>query len=178
MALISECTALARSWILEKGFPAKADLIFGKSQKAHGANSGECGGCSIQLIPLSCDQGTSVWCELCEELHILSSVMQLDSRPTGSSPCRWLNMQKNFWQNWSCVICGSDYSFVGRYVDSNKPVSIKEICEHSLSWTETCSQDLRAWFIFGQPHHVRTFTFHNEEREIQHSSTVTTSETS
>ena len=54
-------------------------------------------------------------------------VMQLDSRPT-SSPCRWLNMRKTFWQNWSCVICGSDYSFVGCYVDSNKPLSIKEIC--------------------------------------------------
>ena len=39
-------------------------------------------------------------------------VMELDSRPT-LSPCRWLNMQKNFWQNWSCVICGSDCSFVG-----------------------------------------------------------------
>ena len=38
MALISECTALPRSWILEKGFPAKADLIFGKSQKSNGAN--------------------------------------------------------------------------------------------------------------------------------------------
>ena len=60
MALISECTALPRSWILEKGFPAKADLSFGKSQKSNGANSGECGGSSIKLIQLSCDQGTSV----------------------------------------------------------------------------------------------------------------------
>jgi len=33
MALISECTALERSWILEKGFLARADLIFGKNRK-------------------------------------------------------------------------------------------------------------------------------------------------
>ena len=69
MALISKCKALARSWILEKGFPSRADLIFGKSQKSHGANWSKYGGCSIKRIPLSCDQGTSVWCELCEELH-------------------------------------------------------------------------------------------------------------
>ena len=89
-------------------------------------------------------------------------VMQLDSRPT-SSPCRWLNMQKNFWQNWSCLICGSDCSFVGHHVDNNRPLSNEENGEHSLFWTETCFQDLRAWFIFGQPHHVRTFILHSEE---------------
>ena len=89
-------------------------------------------------------------------------VMQLDSRPT-SSPCRWLNMQKNFWQNWSCLICGSDCSFVGHHVDNNRPLSNEENGEHSLFWTETCFQDLRAWFIFGQSHHVRTFILHSEE---------------
>ena len=64
-------------------------------------------------------------------------VMQLDLRPRSSSCC-WLNMQKIFWQNWSCVICGSDCSFVGHYVDNNRPLSIGEYGEHPLSWTETC----------------------------------------
>ena len=79
-------------------------------------------------------------------------VMELDSRPT-SSPCRWLIMQKNVWQK--LVLSG--------YVDNDRPLSTEENGEHSLSWTETCFQDLRAWFIFDQPHHVRTFIFHNKE---------------
>ena len=100
---------------------------------------------------------------LCVKSYVRSCifVMQLDSRPT-SSPCRWLIMQKNFWQHWSCVICRSDCSFVGHYVDNNRPLSIEENGEHSLSWTETCFQDLREWVIFGQPNHIRTFIFHNE----------------
>ena len=100
---------------------------------------------------------------LCVKSYVRSCivVMQLDSRPT-SSPCRWLIMQKNFWQHWSWVICGSDCSFVGHYVDNNRPLSIEENGEHSLSWTETCFQDLREWVIFGQPNHIRTFIFHNE----------------
>ena len=89
-------------------------------------------------------------------------VMQLDSRPT-SSPCRWLNMQKNFCQNWSCIVCGSDCSFVGHYVNNNRPLSIEENGEHSLSWTEGCFHDLRAWFLFCQLHHVTTFIFHSQE---------------
>ena len=91
MALISECTALARSWILvpnplvvvcffflltylfalfprserlekarilKKGFLARADLIFGKSQKSH-----EPSRVSIVDVPSTgchCHQGKSV----------------------------------------------------------------------------------------------------------------------
>ena len=53
MALISDYTALARSWILEEGSPVRADLIFGKRQKSHRAKSGEYGGCSNKRMPLS-----------------------------------------------------------------------------------------------------------------------------
>ena len=59
-------------------------------------------------------------------------------------------------------MCGN-HSFVEHYVNNNRHLNIEENGEHSLSWTETCFQDLRAWFIFGQPHHVRTFIFHSEE---------------
>ena len=98
-------------------------------------------------------------------------VMQLDLRPT-SSLCCWLNMQKNFWQNWSCVICGSDCSIVGHYVDNNRPLSIEENGEHSLSWTETFFQDLRAWFISSSHNTLKRLSF--IVKEIQHSSPVTT----
>ncbi|CAH3037384.1 unnamed protein product [Porites lobata] len=48
-----EQSKLAESWVLEKGFPARADLNFGKSQKSHDAKSDDYGGCSIKRIPLS-----------------------------------------------------------------------------------------------------------------------------
>ena len=115
---------------------------------------------------------TIVKVRLCDASFVRSCivVMQLDSTPT-SNPCRWLNMQGNFWHNWNCVIWGNDCSFVGQYVDNNGPLSIDENGEHSLCWTETCFQDLRAWFIVCQSHNVRKFIFHSEG-EIQHSSII------
>ena len=103
MALISECTALARSWILEKGFPAKADLIFGKSQKLHGAKSGECVRCSIKRIPLSSRYvcvmralwaAALSWCNCIRDQRRVRAVDWISRRTFGklklSNMCEWL----------------------------------------------------------------------------------------
>ena len=155
-ALFPRSERLEQARILKKRLPSTGWFNFWKESEIARAKSGEYSGCSINRMPLS-------WRYVCVLRAVGSCivVMQLDSRPT-SSPCRWLVKQKNFWQHWSCVICGSDCSFVGHYVDNNRPLSIEENGEHSLSWTETCFQDLREWVIFGQPNHIRTFIFHNE----------------
>lgn len=89
-------------------------------------------------------------------------VMQLDPRPS-SSPCRWLNMQ----MNWSSVICGSDCSFVGHYVDNNRPLSIKENQWWTFSFLKgnLFSGPLSVWFIFNQPHHVWALVTHKNVRK-------------
>ena len=59
--------ALAKSWILEKGFPARADLILESAR-----NRTEASRMSMVDVPSNgyhCHQGTSMRCELCEELH-------------------------------------------------------------------------------------------------------------
>ena len=100
-------------------------------------------------------------CELCEELHCSDPTVfetDLESVPLTEYEEELLAKRKFF------LIWGSYCSFVGSYVDSNnRPLSIEENGEHSLSWTKTCFQDLRAWLFFGQPHHVRTFIFIREE---------------
>ena len=78
-----------------------------------------------------CHQGTSMRCELCEELHCSDPTVfetDLESVPLTEYEEELLAKRKFF------LIWGSYCSFVGSYVDSNnRPLSIEENGEHSLS---------------------------------------------
>ena len=165
MALISACTAWARSWIFEKCFPARADLTFGKGQKSHEAKSGEYGRCSIKWIPLSSRYA-------CVMRALWGTALAL-------SWCNWIRAvdwicRRNL-VKLTCVICGSGCSFVGHHVDNNRPLSTEEIGEHSLLERKPVFRT-SGRSLSSATHTMSECLSFIVKKEIRHSSPVTTSE--
>lgn len=164
MALIPACTTLAKSWILEKGFLNKGWFDFWKEPVI--ARS------QVKWVwsPWKLNQIDTnvIKVHVCYVSFVRSCIvmMQLDLRLTLSLyvPMTEYTVWRTFGKTEVVEYVAVIVALSGFYVDNNnRPLSIEENGEHSLSWTETCFQYHLAWFIFGQPHHFRTFIFHSEE---------------
>ena len=116
-----------------------------------------------------CHQGTStsVWCDLCVELHCRDATgfkTDVDSVPLTEYTEQPLAKLKlcNAW-HWFLALSGVVSKTTG-------PGVLKEMVNILFLERKPVLEDRRAWFIFGQPHHVTTF-----KKEIQNLLSATSS---